>query len=59
MRVIIAGDGNEVFYGHMVEHGYKGQPAPQPFLVPAVESAREYLEAQLRKEMQLLERTGH
>lgn len=35
---VIAGD-NDVFYGHMVEHG-TSHTAPRPFLIPALEAAR-------------------
>lgn len=34
---VIAGDENDVFYGHMVEHGTT-HSAPHPFLVPAAEA---------------------
>jgi HK97 gp10 family phage protein len=38
-KYVVAGDGGEVFYGHMVEHGTTRQP-PRPFLVPALEESR-------------------
>jgi len=36
--MVLAGD-NEVFYGHIVEHG-GNRTAPRPFMVPALEQAR-------------------
>jgi HK97 gp10 family phage protein len=37
--MVVAGD-DDVFYGHMVEHGTT-HSAPHPFMVPAAEEARD------------------
>jgi hypothetical protein len=37
--MVVAGD-DDVFYGHMVEHGTT-HSAPHPFRVPAAEEARD------------------
>jgi len=37
---VVAGDGGDVFYGHMVENGTTHSP-PFPFLIPALEAERD------------------
>lgn len=37
---VVAGDENEVFYGHMVEHG-TSHSAPRPFLVPSLDETED------------------
>jgi HK97 gp10 family phage protein len=39
----VAAGNKEVFYGHIVENGSTKQP-PRPFLVPALEDARDEIE---------------
>lgn len=42
---VVAGD-DDVFYGHMVEHGTTHSP-PHPFLVPALEANRKAIEEEI------------
>ena len=44
---VVAGDGHDVYYGHMVEFGTT-HSAARPFLTPAYEAVRPHIDALVR-----------
>ena len=56
-RRVVAGDGGDVFYGHMVEHGTSHSP-PHPFLIPAFEAKRRDTEKTIARALDILAKRG-